>query len=79
MQILIALPWKYHSHQAQMSSILLRLGRPGPAPDLGTVLPAGVSLLERLRKRQGERVLSPRGPTGDGAGPRYDQGQLLWR
>jgi hypothetical protein len=22
MQILIALPWKYHSHQAQMSSIL---------------------------------------------------------
>jgi hypothetical protein len=27
----------------------------------------------RLRKRQGERVLSPRGPTCDGAGPRYDQ------
>ena len=32
-------------------------GRSGPGPDLGTVLPAGVSLLDGLRKRQGERVL----------------------
>ena len=35
-------------------------GRSGPGPNLGTVLPAGVSFLARLRKRQGERVLSPR-------------------
>jgi hypothetical protein len=55
-------------------------GRSGPGPDLGTVLPVGVSLLDRLRKRQGERVLSPRGPTvcpAGSAGPRYDQEQLV--
>ncbi len=49
--------------------------------NLGIIpLPAVVSLLDGLRKRQGGRILSPRGPTvcpAGSAGPRYDQEQLV--
>src|ERR1700730_15162930 len=50
-------------------------GKPGPS----TTPPfAGVSLLDGLRKRQGDRVVAPRADGllwGYGADPRYDQRQ----
>src|SRR3984957_14588053 len=58
MQILIALPWKYHSRR---HATVPSCNGWEVSPHR---LPAGVSRLDGLRKRQGERDLSPRGPTG---------------
>jgi hypothetical protein len=58
---------------------LLEAGEANIGPNPWAIpLPAGASLLsDELRKRQGDRGLSPRGPTvcfsGDSAGPRFDQ------
>jgi hypothetical protein len=75
-RLLHAFPLKYHNLSGVLGPVFSGREEPGSKPGTHAPLPAGVSFLDGWRKRQGDRVLSPHGPTGDSVGPRFEHGSV---